>query len=72
MTTDAAALSGTREPWSRRDVVAASSAYPPAWAEAWDRVGLVVGEPAAPVRRVLLAVDCVPETVAEASRSAPT
>ncbi len=40
--------------------------YPPAWAEAWDRVGLVVGEPADPVDRVLLAVDCVPETVAEA------
>jgi dinuclear metal center YbgI/SA1388 family protein len=40
--------------------------YPPEWAESWDRVGLVVGEPSAPVRRVLLAVDCVPETVAEA------
>jgi len=49
------------------DVVRALEArYPPAWAEAWDRVGLVVGEPSAPVRRVLFAVDCVPETVAEA------
>jgi dinuclear metal center YbgI/SA1388 family protein len=49
------------------DVVAAiERRYPPAWAEAWDRVGLVVGEPDAPVRRALLAVDCVPETVAEA------
>jgi dinuclear metal center YbgI/SA1388 family protein len=49
------------------DVVRAlESRYPPAWAEAWDRVGLVVGEPSAPVRRVLFAVDCVPETVAEA------
>jgi dinuclear metal center YbgI/SA1388 family protein len=40
--------------------------YPPAWAESWDRVGLVLGEPAAPVRTVLLVVDCVPETVDEA------
>ncbi|MEV4759428.1 Nif3-like dinuclear metal center hexameric protein [Micromonospora sp. NPDC049559] len=49
------------------DVVAAlERRYPPAWAEQWDRVGLVVGDPAAPVRRVACAVDCVPETVAEA------
>jgi len=40
--------------------------YPPAWAEQWDRVGLVLGEPAAGVRRVLCVVDCVPETVDEA------
>jgi dinuclear metal center YbgI/SA1388 family protein len=40
--------------------------FPPAWAEQWDRVGLVLGEPAAPVRRVLCVVDCVPATVAEA------
>lgn len=40
--------------------------YPPAWAEDWDRVGLVLGEPGAPVRRVLCVVDVVPETVAEA------
>ena len=40
--------------------------YPPVWAEDWDRVGLVVGEPAAPVGRILLAVDCVPETVEQA------
>jgi dinuclear metal center YbgI/SA1388 family protein len=32
--------------------------YPPAWAEDWDRVGLVLGEPDAPVTTVLLAVDC--------------
>ncbi|HKT02279.1 MAG TPA: Nif3-like dinuclear metal center hexameric protein, partial [Rugosimonospora sp.] len=43
--------------------------YPPAWAEEWDRVGLVLGEPDAPVNRVLLAVDCVPETVEEAVTS---
>ena len=49
------------------DVVAALDArYPPSWAESWDRVGLVLGEPEAPVRRVLCVVDCVPETVAQA------
>ena len=40
--------------------------YPPASAEAWDAVGLSCGDPAAEVQRVLLAVDCVPVTVAEA------
>jgi dinuclear metal center YbgI/SA1388 family protein len=40
--------------------------YPPAWAESWDRVGLVLGEPGAPVRTMLLVVDCVPETVEQA------
>jgi dinuclear metal center YbgI/SA1388 family protein len=51
------------------DVVAALGArYPPAWAESWDRVGLVLGDPEAPVTRVLFVVDCVPETVDEAER----
>jgi dinuclear metal center YbgI/SA1388 family protein len=40
--------------------------YPPAWAEDWDRVGLVLGEPSARVDTVLCVVDCVPETVAQA------
>jgi dinuclear metal center YbgI/SA1388 family protein len=40
--------------------------YPPAWAEDWDRVGLVLGEPEAEVRRVLLAVDCDPATATQA------
>jgi len=40
--------------------------YPPAWAEDWDRVGLVLGDPDAEVGRVLLAVDCVQETADEA------
>jgi dinuclear metal center YbgI/SA1388 family protein len=49
------------------DVVAVlEERYPPAWAEEWDRVGLVLGEPEAPVRRILCVVDCVPETVEEA------
>jgi dinuclear metal center YbgI/SA1388 family protein len=47
-------------------VVALERRYPPATAADWDRVGLVVGDPVAPVRRVLCAVDCVPATVDEA------
>jgi dinuclear metal center YbgI/SA1388 family protein len=50
-----------------RDVVAAlEAAYPPALAESWDAAGLVCGDPAEPVHRVLVAVDPVAETVAEA------
>jgi dinuclear metal center YbgI/SA1388 family protein len=49
------------------DVVATlDERYPPAWAESWDRVGLVLGEPEADVDTVLFVVDCVPETVEEA------
>ena len=33
------------------------AAYPLAWAEDWDRAGLVLGEREAPVSRLLLAVD---------------
>jgi dinuclear metal center YbgI/SA1388 family protein len=40
--------------------------YDPATAEPWDAVGLVVGDPAAPVRRILVAVDAVAATVQEA------
>jgi dinuclear metal center YbgI/SA1388 family protein len=40
--------------------------YDPAWAESWDAVGLVCGDPAAAVRRVLLAVDPVRAVVDEA------
>ena len=40
--------------------------YPPAWAADWDRVGLVVGNPAAPVGQIHFVIDCVAETVAEA------
>jgi dinuclear metal center YbgI/SA1388 family protein len=43
--------------------------YPAETAEPWDRVGLVVGEPQAPVSRILLAVDCVAATVDEAVES---
>jgi dinuclear metal center YbgI/SA1388 family protein len=40
--------------------------YPRDWAEPWDRVGLVLGDFAHPVTRVLCVVDCVPETVDQA------
>lgn len=40
--------------------------YPPAHADDWDRVGLVCGDPAAPVRRILLAVDPVTAVADEA------
>jgi dinuclear metal center YbgI/SA1388 family protein len=49
------------------DVVAAlEGLYDPAWAESWDAVGLVCGDPAAPVRRVLFAVDPVTAVIEEA------
>ncbi|GGO70974.1 Nif3-like dinuclear metal center hexameric protein [Nonomuraea cavernae] len=41
-------------------------AYPPGRAESWDAVGLVCGDPAQPVRRVLFAVDPVSVVVEEA------
>ncbi|MGH8877155.1 MAG: Nif3-like dinuclear metal center hexameric protein [Stackebrandtia sp.] len=40
--------------------------YPPEWAQDWDAVGLVCGRGPREVTRALFAVDCVPETVAEA------
>ncbi len=40
--------------------------FDPRWAETWDAVGLVCGDPDESVERVLLAVDPVPATVDEA------
>jgi dinuclear metal center YbgI/SA1388 family protein len=40
--------------------------FDPRWAEPWDAVGLVCGDPGEIITRVLLAVDPVPATVAEA------
>ena len=49
------------------DVVAAlDRRYPPRTAESWDAVGLVAGDPAQPVRRVLFAVDPTAAVVDEA------
>lgn len=42
------------------------AAYPPATAEEWDAVGLVCGDPDAPVQRIHVAVDPSPEVVDEA------
>lgn len=72
MTTNVPSTPASPSEWADRDrtvagvMAALAVRYPPERAESWDRVGLVVGEPAAPVRRVLLAVDCVPDTVDEA------
>jgi len=43
--------------------------YDPAWAEPWDAVGLVTGDPEAIVRRVLFAVDPVAAVAADAVRT---
>jgi len=52
---------------SLREVIdVLETAYPPSLAEAWDSVGLVAGDPADPVRKVLLAVDATAEVVDEA------
>nr|WP_202420890.1 Nif3-like dinuclear metal center hexameric protein [Actinomadura rayongensis] len=49
------------------DVFAAlDELYPPAWAESWDAVGPVTGDPDQDVRRVLFAVDPLAAVVAEA------
>lgn len=41
--------------------------YPPGTADGWDAVGLVYGDPAAPVRKVMFAVDPSPEVAREAA-----
>ncbi|WP_181407705.1 Nif3-like dinuclear metal center hexameric protein [Nocardioides sambongensis] len=41
--------------------------YPPATAEEWDAVGLVLGDPEREVRRVMFAVDPAPAVAAEAA-----
>ncbi|WP_019146215.1 Nif3-like dinuclear metal center hexameric protein [Aeromicrobium massiliense] len=52
---------------SLRDVVAVlDELYDPAWADDWDAVGTVAGDPDAEVRRVLLAVDPVQAVADEA------
>lgn len=40
--------------------------YSPSWADDWDAVGLVCGDPDQPVRRIMLAVDPAPVVAAEA------
>jgi dinuclear metal center YbgI/SA1388 family protein len=48
------------------DVGILDAAYDPRWAEPWDAVGLVCGDPSAEVRKVLFAVDPVDAVVQEA------
>ncbi|MDH6138991.1 MULTISPECIES: Nif3-like dinuclear metal center hexameric protein [Kitasatospora] len=48
-------------------ITALEELYPPRWAESWDAVGLVCGDPDAEVRRVLFAVDPVPAVAEEAA-----
>ena len=50
-------------------VVTLETRFPVSWAEEWDSVGLVCGDPDAPVERVLCAVDPVTATVDEAISS---
>lgn len=41
------------------DVIAVmDTAYPPQLAESWDAVGLICGDPAEPVGKIALALDC--------------
>ncbi|MCD4549342.1 Nif3-like dinuclear metal center hexameric protein [Schaalia sp. lx-260] len=53
--------------WTVSDVIAMMERwYPSRTAHTWDRVGLVLGNPQQPVKRILLAVDPVKATVNEA------
>jgi dinuclear metal center YbgI/SA1388 family protein len=61
-----AAVNQPAPPTVREVVDALDRRYPRAWAESWDRVGLVLGDFDTPVATVLFVVDCVPETVDQA------
>ena len=47
-------------------VAALEEWFDPSWAQSWDAVGLTCGDVAVDVTRIVLAVDAVPQTVAEA------
>lgn len=65
----ASSLPDVSSPPRLADVVAVlDDLYPPSWAESWDAVGLVCGDPDAAVRRVLFAIDPVLAVVDEAVR----
>lgn len=52
-----------------KDLTRAMEAIAPlAFAEEWDNVGLLAGDPGAPLTRALLCIDCTREVVAEAAR----
>jgi dinuclear metal center YbgI/SA1388 family protein len=46
--------------------------YPPSHAASWDHVGLQVGDPAAPVERVLVCLDVTSAVIEEAADGPPT
>jgi dinuclear metal center YbgI/SA1388 family protein len=50
-------------------VLAMERIAPVALAESWDNVGLLVGDPKAPLRSVLLTVDLLPEVIEEAAQA---
>ncbi|MFI2102042.1 Nif3-like dinuclear metal center hexameric protein [Isoptericola sp. NPDC019693] len=66
MTTGTGDSTAPSSPVLRDVVTALEGLYPPSTAEGWDAVGLVVGDPAAPVRKILFAVDPVAAVVDEA------
>lgn len=52
------------------DIVdAVNDAFPPEWAEPWDRIGLIAGDSEAPVSRVLVSLDPTHETLERARRA---
>ena len=60
-------MTNESSPPSLADVVSVlERMYDPSWARDWDAVGLVCGDPTAPVRRVLLAIDPAPSVIEEA------
>ncbi|SIO89951.1 Nif3-like dinuclear metal center hexameric protein [Nocardiopsis sp. JB363] len=57
----------TMQPITLSDVVTSfEEVYPPSWAASWDAVGLVCGDPAQSVEKILFAVDPVDAVVDEA------
>ncbi|GAA1088186.1 Nif3-like dinuclear metal center hexameric protein [Nocardiopsis metallicus] len=57
----------TAQPVTLSDVTAAfEEVYPPRWAASWDAVGLICGDPAQTVEKILFAVDPVDAVVDEA------
>lgn len=62
----AAPSSGADAPTLQQVTDALEAMHPLDWAQTWDAVGLVCGDPAAPVRRIHFAVDPTTEVVEEA------
>lgn len=59
---------GVPSPSLAEVVAALEHRYPPALAEPWDAVGLVCGDPDAPVERILFAVDPTESVASEAAQ----